>query len=537
MCGGRARQAEGADGAHFAGNARTSAATARGHETGSESQPRKRPVRSVASRIVSVLGAECGLDPTTVSLSEVSDWMEQSAHVIRICGESYTPPHKWSHLRGAAKLWSASAVQNLSGLGEPWAKIRAQYNVPGGMGIVEAVDHIMAESARRRALYQENCRQLHKVVDKIESEARDYLAIRDRVREAKIGFLQYSCRLPVVAMFSKEPQTSSRVMDIVSALDWARIRVHYDVIVAAQNAGILPLTPNGVIESEFYSFSPPSLDVKELFEELGRVRITTGSSAPASDVIEELSGQPVGCDVSVLRDFHSCREGVHCHRFCPSLGLKWVEVPGNCRPDGSEVDNVALQQALRERREFWHSEFEEFKIGERLSPLCFICVDGIYFQPAVPAPEFEGTDGLPGSLCVRCQVDVNRTDRMQALLCDHHARPKSEMEKRGQALYFGITKAVVLKQMKRQDANGAPCFPCPASFHQAGETCAYFANMLHRMRFGAVCDTDFEWAKHRQLSSVSWIRSFEKDLFDSSDSLWLVPKKVDQCPQFEFAEI
>ena len=40
-------------------------------------------------------------------------------------------------------------------------------------------------------------------------------------------------------------------MDIMSGLDWARIRVHYDVIVAAQNAGILPLTPHGVIESEF----------------------------------------------------------------------------------------------------------------------------------------------------------------------------------------------------------------------------------------------------------------------------------------------
>ena len=102
-----------------------------------------------------------------------------------------------------------------------------------------------------------------------------------------------------------------RVLDIVSGLDWARIRVHYDVIVAAQNAGILPSTPNGAIESEFYSSSPPSLDAKTLFDELDRVRITTGSSAPASDLIEDLSGQPVGCDVSVLRDFHSCREGVH----------------------------------------------------------------------------------------------------------------------------------------------------------------------------------------------------------------------------------
>jgi hypothetical protein len=66
-------------------------------------------------------------------------------------------------------------------------------------------DHIEVESARRRTMYLMNCRHLHKVVDKIESEARDYLAIRDRVREVQIGLLQRSCRLPVVAMFSKEP--------------------------------------------------------------------------------------------------------------------------------------------------------------------------------------------------------------------------------------------------------------------------------------------------------------------------------------------
>lgn len=148
------------------------------------------------------------------------------------------------------------------------------YNVPGGRSIVDAVDQIVAESACRRAMYIENGRRLHKFVDKIESEARDHLAIRDRVREAQIGVLHGSCRLPVVAMLSKEPQGSSRVTDLVSGLDWARIRVHYDVIVAAQNAGIMPCF------------------------------------APASYVIEGLSGQPVECDVSVLRDFYSCRESV-----------------------------------------------------------------------------------------------------------------------------------------------------------------------------------------------------------------------------------
>ena len=63
------------------------------------------------------------VDPKTVSLSKVSDWMEQFAHVIRICGERYTPPHKWSHLRGSAKLWSASAVRDLSGLENPGPKL------------------------------------------------------------------------------------------------------------------------------------------------------------------------------------------------------------------------------------------------------------------------------------------------------------------------------------------------------------------------------------------------------------------------------
>jgi len=65
------------------------------------------------------------------------------------------------------------------------------------MGIVDAVDHIVAESARRRAMYVENCRRLHTVVDKIESEARDFLAIRDRLREAQIGFFVPVCCRPL----------------------------------------------------------------------------------------------------------------------------------------------------------------------------------------------------------------------------------------------------------------------------------------------------------------------------------------------------
>jgi hypothetical protein len=181
-------------------------------------------------------------------------------------------------------------VRDLSGLGEPWAKIRAQYNVPGGMGIVEAVDHIVAEFSRSRALYKENCRSscslpvlaMFSKEPQASSrvlgpstmwqgmgivEAVDHIVAESSRRPALYKEnCRRSCSLPVVAMFSKEPRSSSRVMDIVSGLDWARIRVHYDVIVAAQNAGILPLTPNRVIDSEFYSFSPPSLDVQALFD-------------------------------------------------------------------------------------------------------------------------------------------------------------------------------------------------------------------------------------------------------------------------------
>jgi hypothetical protein len=41
------------------------------------------------------------------------------------------------------------------------------------MGTAEAVDLTVAKSARRRSLWNENCSHLHKVVDKIESEAGD----------------------------------------------------------------------------------------------------------------------------------------------------------------------------------------------------------------------------------------------------------------------------------------------------------------------------------------------------------------------------
>ena len=72
-------------------------------------------------------------------------------------------------------------------------KLRRQFNVPSSMSMGEAVDRIVAESARRNAMYQRNVCALHRVVEQIESRARDFLTIRERMREAQLAFLQRSC--------------------------------------------------------------------------------------------------------------------------------------------------------------------------------------------------------------------------------------------------------------------------------------------------------------------------------------------------------
>ena len=89
-------------------------------------------------------------------------------------------------------------------------KLRRQFNVPSSMSMGEAVERIVAESARRNAMYQRNVRALHRVVEQIESRARDFLTIRERMREAQLAFLQRSCNLPVVAMFSSASVAASR---------------------------------------------------------------------------------------------------------------------------------------------------------------------------------------------------------------------------------------------------------------------------------------------------------------------------------------
>ena len=159
-------------------------------------------------------------------------------------------------------------------------KLRRQFNVPSSMSMGEAVERIVAESARRNAMYQRNVRALHRVVEQIESRARDFLTIRERMREAQLAFLQRSCNLPVVAMFSSASVAASSVRDIVCGLDWERIRVHYDVIVRAQAVGILGTSRRAVLDSHFYSSSPPNLDVPIDF---GVFAFLSFSLGPAGD--------------------------------------------------------------------------------------------------------------------------------------------------------------------------------------------------------------------------------------------------------------
>ena len=371
----------------------------------------------MAARIVKVLGADCGLDPGTKLLSVVSEWMETSPLVYRVCGEVYRPPHKWSDLAGAAKLWTGTQVRVLDGA--PFRKLRCQFNVPSTANVAEAVDHIVSESIRRHALYKSNVRALHRVVGQIESQARDYLVIRERMREAQIAFLQRSCGLPVVALFSSDAAAGapSSLRDIVQGLDWERIRVHYDVIRRAQSVGLIGTTRDAVLNSRFYTSSPPFLDVPALMSAIGLHHphsASGGSGGQASAVIAELSAQAVGCDLSLLEDLGLCHSNVFCRRCCPALGLKWVPVCGGVRPAGSELSNPALRQALRETRDFSHCVFEGFKV-RGLTDTSFIEVEGVYLRPAAPALEFLGGSGSAAELCVRCQVEVAREERSQAL--------------------------------------------------------------------------------------------------------------------------
>ena len=131
-------------------------------------------------------------------------------------------------------------------------------------------------------------------------------------------------------------------------------------------------------------------------------------------MIAELSGQAVGSDLSLLEDLGLCDANVFCGRCCPELGLKWVPVSGGLRPTGSELNNPALQQALRETRDFSHCVFQGFKV-RGLTDSSFIVVDGMYFRPAAPSPQIFGGPELPVELCVRCQVEVARQERTKAL--------------------------------------------------------------------------------------------------------------------------
>jgi len=84
----------------------------------------------VAARIVKVLGADCGLDPSTKMLSKVSAWMETSPLVLRIYGELYCPPHSWDDLAGGQEI--SCATFNLLHDTMQRADIALVHGIPAG---------------------------------------------------------------------------------------------------------------------------------------------------------------------------------------------------------------------------------------------------------------------------------------------------------------------------------------------------------------------------------------------------------------------
>ena len=76
MCGnGHRSQSAGPRSSGAAAPTAAAAASSNAQTAGAREHPKKSP-KTVAARIVKVLGADCGLDPGTKALSKVSEWME-----------------------------------------------------------------------------------------------------------------------------------------------------------------------------------------------------------------------------------------------------------------------------------------------------------------------------------------------------------------------------------------------------------------------------------------------------------------------------
>ena len=76
MCGnGHRSQSAGPRSSGAAAPTAAAAASSNAQTAGARVHPKKAP-KTVAARIVKVLGADCGLDPGTKALSKVSEWME-----------------------------------------------------------------------------------------------------------------------------------------------------------------------------------------------------------------------------------------------------------------------------------------------------------------------------------------------------------------------------------------------------------------------------------------------------------------------------
>lgn len=117
-----------------------------------------------------------------------------------------------------------------------------------------------------------------------------------------------------------------------------------------------------------------------------------------------------------------------------------------------------------------------------------------------------------------CEINSSR-------LCDVERELKASKDKRGMQIYKSFTSAVFLTRMQRQTSDLVPCYSCPPSFHTPGAPCAFFAEMLHRMRFGRSSEADYVWLLHRHIDGIRQRDAEEAAHFDKPDCLHLVPTR------------
>jgi len=134
--------------------------------------------------------------------------------------------------------------------------------------------------------------------------------------------------------------------------------------------------------------------------------------------------------------------------------------------------------------------------------------------------------GLPIVVLLGDHGQLGPCDVGAVRLCDIEKKTICERGRKGRIIYLQFNHGVFLQRMQRQSQAGSPCWVCPPSIHNPGQDCAYFADMLHRMRFGKVLTSDFDWLKHRHIEAIRERDAVEARAFEGCKTLRLLPTRA-----------